>query len=87
MTDKSFLQWPFLEPRHRELAGRLEAWATVNVAEIDHDDVEKACRNLVAMLGRDGWLKFSAPGEGERIDVHGSLGFMWQVCGVRFATT
>jgi acyl-CoA dehydrogenase len=71
MTDKSFLQWPFLEPRHRELAGRLEAWAAINLAEIDHDDVDKACRNLVAMFGRDGWLKFSAPGEGEgeRIDV------------------
>ena len=71
MTDSSFLQWPFLEPRHRELAERLEAWATANVAEIDHGDVDQACRRLVGVLGRDGWLQFSAPGEGEseRIDV------------------
>src|SRR5215813_6958884 len=71
MTDNSFLQWPFLEPRHRELAERLEVWAAANVAEIDHGDVDQACRRLVGVLGRDGWLQFSAPGEGEseRIDV------------------
>ena len=71
MTDKSFLQWPFLEPRHRELAERLQTWAAVNLAKIDHGDVDQACRGLVSILGRDGWLKFSAPGEGEneRIDV------------------
>lgn len=71
MSDKSFLHWPFLEPRHRELAGRLEAWAADNLSDIDHDDVDRACRNLVSVLGRDGWLKFSAPGENEtdRIDV------------------
>ena len=71
MTDKSFLQWPFLEPRHREMAGRLEAWAATNLSEIDPGDIDQACRGLVGSLGRDGWLKFSAPGEGEakRIDV------------------
>jgi acyl-CoA dehydrogenase len=71
MSDKSFLHWPFLEPRHRELAGRLEAWAADNLSDIDHGDVDQACRNLVTVLGRDGWLKFSAPdeSEAERIDV------------------
>jgi acyl-CoA dehydrogenase len=71
MTDKSFLQWPFLEPRHRELTKELEAWAGANLGDIDHRDVDHSCRKLVAMLGRDGWLKFSAPGddEAERIDV------------------
>jgi len=71
MTDKSFLQWPFLELRHREMAGRLEAWAAANLSEIDPDDIDQTCRGLVGSLGRDGWLKFSAPGEGEaeRIDV------------------
>jgi acyl-CoA dehydrogenase len=72
MTDRSFLKWPFLEPRHRELAERLEAWAAANFAETDHHgDVDEACRRLVSVLGRDGWLKFSAPGDGEneRIDV------------------
>ena len=71
MTDRSFLKWPFLESRHRELAERLKMWAAANLAEIDHGDVEQACRRIVSVLGRDGWLKFSAPGDGEdeRIDV------------------
>jgi acyl-CoA dehydrogenase len=71
MTDRSFLKWPFFESRHREVAERLETWASANVAETDYGDVDEACRKLVSVLGRDGWLKFSAPGQGdsERIDV------------------
>jgi len=71
MSDKSFLHWPFFEPRHRELADRLETWAAQNLSHIEHDDTDRACRNLVAALGREGWLKFTAPGEGdvEKIDV------------------
>jgi acyl-CoA dehydrogenase len=74
LTDdgRELLKWPFLEPRHRELAERLEAWAAANFAETDHHgDVDEECRRLVSVLGRDGWLKFSAPGDGEneRIDV------------------
>ena len=71
MSDKSFLHWPFFEPRHRELAERLEVWSAQNLSSIDHHDIDQACRSLVAALGRDGWLKFTAPGEGdaERIDV------------------
>jgi acyl-CoA dehydrogenase len=71
MTDRSFLKWPFLESRHREVAERLETWAPANLPETDDGDVDEACRKLVSVLGRDGWLKFTAPGEGEneRIDV------------------
>ena len=71
MSDKSFLHWPFFEPRHRELADRLETWAAQNLSHIEHDDTDRACRSLVAALGREGWLKFTAPGEGdvEKIDV------------------
>jgi acyl-CoA dehydrogenase len=70
MRDASYLAWPFFEPRHRELAEKLDAWAAVNVAGIDHHDVDAACRELVARLGRDGWLKHTAPGEGNpKLDV------------------
>ncbi len=31
MADKSFLNWPFFEERHRELAERLEAWCAKNL--------------------------------------------------------
>jgi acyl-CoA dehydrogenase len=43
MSDKSFLHWPFFEPRHRELADRLETWAAQNLSHIDHDDTDRAC--------------------------------------------
>jgi acyl-CoA dehydrogenase len=63
MRDVSYLAWPFFEPRHRELAEKLDAWAAVNVTGIDHHDVDAACRELVTRLGRDGWLRHTAPGE------------------------
>src|SRR6185312_4184093 len=71
MSDKSFLHWPFFEPRHRELADRLEVWAAQNLSGVEHDDTDKTCRSLVTALGRDGWLKFTAPAEGDaaKIDV------------------
>ncbi len=71
MLDRSFLDWPFLEERHRALAGRLESWAAQHCAHVDHRDVDAACRELVHKLGRDGWLRHSAPGDdpSEKIDV------------------
>ena len=60
MPDKSFLDWPFFENRHRALAQDLEAWAAANLREVDHADTDAACRTLVAMLGRDGWLSHTA---------------------------
>jgi acyl-CoA dehydrogenase len=59
MPDRSFLSWPFFEDRHRELAERLDAWCAANLP-VAHDDVDAACRELVAKLGRDGWLKPTA---------------------------
>jgi acyl-CoA dehydrogenase len=59
MADKSFLNWPFFEDRHRELAERLDAWCAKNLP-VAHDDVDAACRDLVAKLGKDGWLKPTA---------------------------
>jgi acyl-CoA dehydrogenase len=59
MVDRSFLDWPFLDDRHRALADRLEAWCTAHLP-IDHDDVDAACRQLVAALGDAGWLTHSA---------------------------
>ena len=61
MPDRSFQSWPFFEPHHRALAEQLEAWADNNLAHVAHDDVDATCRKLVAVLGRDGWLKHTAP--------------------------
>ncbi|SPH20759.1 Acyl-CoA dehydrogenase [Ascidiaceihabitans donghaensis] len=60
MADKTFLNWPFFEDRHRDLAQSLEAWAADNLAGIDHTDTDAACTALVAALGDGGWLNFAA---------------------------
>ena len=60
MADKGFLDWPFFEGRHRRLAKRIEGWAGDKLGAIDHRDVDAACRQLVAMLGLDGWLVHTA---------------------------
>ncbi|MFT4149450.1 MAG: acyl-CoA dehydrogenase family protein [Paracoccaceae bacterium] len=68
MSDRTFLDWPFFEPRHRELAAALDAWCGANLP-VDHGDVDAACRGLVAALGAGGFLRHSGAGEGERLDV------------------
>lgn len=69
MADRSFLDWPFFEPRHRALARELEGWAARKLAAVDHADTDAACRDLVARLGAGGWLTHSGTSEGERLDV------------------
>jgi len=53
MPDLSFLDWPFLEPRHRDWRNRVAQFAASEVPRlIDHDDVDGTCRRLVAALGK-----------------------------------
>ena len=68
MGDQTFLDWPFFEPRHRDLAAALDSWCAAHLP-VDHADVDAACRKLVALLGQGGWLQHSGAGEGERLDV------------------
>ena len=56
MADRSFLDWPFFEGRHRALADALETWCSANLP-VDHSDVDAACRGLLAALGQGGWLQ------------------------------
>jgi len=60
MSDRSFLDWPFFDSRHRELADALDDWAQNKLVNLEHDNVDLACRKLVALLGEDGWLQHSA---------------------------
>lgn len=69
MSDKSFLDWPFFEPRHRLFAQQLETWAGTAVASLDHTDVYQACRTLVSDLGQAGWLSVTAVSDDEPLDV------------------
>lgn len=68
MADRSYLDWPFLDQRHRDLSAALEDWCAAHLP-VDHADVDAACRGLVAALGAGGWLRHSGAGEGERLDV------------------
>lgn len=69
MADKSFLDWPFLEPRHKELALALDDWASEHMTGIDHNDADAACRDLVRKMGEAGWLNHTAAADGEVLDV------------------
>ena len=68
MADRSFLDWPFFEARHRDLSAALEEWCAGHLP-VDHGDVDAACRDLVAALGSAGFLRHSGAAEGERLDV------------------
>ncbi len=70
MADRSFLDWPFFEDRHRRWAAGLERWCAAHLP-VDHADVDATCRDLVGMLGRDGWLEPTAvdPADPGQLDV------------------
>jgi len=63
MSDKTYLQWPFFEQSHRDLAESLNSFARqelVEIAETAHKDpgvMDEACRELVAKLGDAGFLE------------------------------
>ena len=72
MADKTYLDWPFLEDSHRKLRRDLVAWCEQYT--FNHgDNVEDICRQLVADLGKAGWLKNCVPGAwggvSEKLDV------------------
>ena len=62
MADKTYLDWPFLDDSHRQLKRDLVAWC--EEYPFDHaDNVDDICRQLVADLGKSGWLKNCVPRE------------------------
>lgn len=63
MADTSYLDWPFLDEEHRELAAALDEWCRAEIAPIPHDesDVDNACRLLLLRLAAGGWLRYAVP--------------------------
>ena len=57
MSDTQYLAWPFFDDRHRELAHKLESWATQHISHHHGPDVDAECRALVKTLGAAGWLR------------------------------
>lgn len=60
MADRSFLNWPFFDDRHRDYYERFDAWVGANLTDIDHGDVDESCRRIAGKLGEAGWLEASA---------------------------
>ena len=73
MADRTFLDWPFFKPDHRDLALALDAGATENLDGIDEADVDAACRELVRRLAAGDWLDHCVPaafgGASQKLDV------------------
>lgn len=68
MSDTAYLDWPFFEPRHAELAQALDAWATQHVPHDHGPDVDAECRALVKQLGAGGWLRHAVGDSAQAID-------------------
>ena len=62
---RGFLDWPFFEASHRQLALRLQDWAATQLAGSAHPEARAAvdlrCRELVGMLGAAGFASFAVP--------------------------
>src|SRR5918997_1270027 len=50
MADRSFLEWPFFDERHRSLAGELEDWCRVELAQEPGEDVPAAFGGVTEQL-------------------------------------
>ncbi|MEZ5739586.1 MAG: acyl-CoA dehydrogenase family protein [Burkholderiaceae bacterium] len=61
MRDRTYLDLPLFDDRHREFEAALDAWAGSHLGDIDHDDCDQSCRTLVRQMGRDGWLEYCVP--------------------------
>jgi len=68
---RDWLDWPFFESRHRELAARLDAFVALSVVKkADHSDLDATCRKLVRSLGDARLLTAAvAPPEGDETSI------------------
>ncbi len=75
MPDQTYLDWPFFEDRHRELAAAMEDWAARTLTRFsgENKNVDQACHDLVTELAAAGWLRHAVPrshgGAAESLDV------------------
>ena len=62
MSDTRYLDWPFFNPHHAQLARDLDQWASEHISQTHSHDVDAECKALVKSLGRAGWLKYAIAG-------------------------
>ena len=64
--DRTYLDWPFFAPEHRDLARALDAWAPHNLGGLSHgssnESVDADCRELVKRLASGGFTRYAVPG-------------------------
>ena len=76
MSDGSFLHWPFFSDEHRELAARLDDWASRHIPSLtaeEHHDLDGTCKAIVKALGDAGFTSYAVPasagGQHKKLDV------------------
>ena len=71
MADRTFLDWPFFDDRHRAFAADLEAWVdrTDAVGLHGDHDLDGDCRTILKALAEDGWLRNAVPDAAGKLDV------------------
>lgn len=62
MSDTLYLDWPFFNPQHAQLARNLDQWASAHISQTHSHDVDAECKALVKSLGQAGWLKYAIAG-------------------------
>jgi acyl-CoA dehydrogenase len=68
MLERSHLSWPFFEPKHRELADKLQRWCETKMPA-PGGDLDDDCLTLVQELGSAGFLKLCVADAKHRPDV------------------
>jgi acyl-CoA dehydrogenase len=69
MPDKTFLDWPFFDARHRAWAAEVEAWAASHAEALsDEYDADGSVLRLARAMGEAGLLRMPCPEDG-RLDV------------------
>ena len=71
MGDRTFLDWPFFDDRHRAFAAGLDAWVGETDAmglHGDHD-LDGDCRTILKALAEGGWLNNAVPDANGKLDV------------------
>ena len=79
MAEKTYLNWPFLDAPHRQLAESFHTWADREISPLsqeepkDEEGLDLLARELVKRLAEGGWLEYSVPapwgGKYEHLDV------------------
>ena len=62
MSDTQYLDWPFFNPQHAQLARDLDQWACAHISQAHSHDVDAECKSLVRSLGQAGWLTYAIAG-------------------------